>query len=175
NKAFWISVLSLALPVAAQMLLQSMLGMADVVMVGDLGSSAIAAVGLAAKIHFLLLVLMSGFATGCSVLIAQYTGAKNFLSCKRTLAVTLVVGLAMMLPFTLLFAFGSPIWVGWINPDPEVAALAAQYLVITAPVLLLTQVVVIYESSLRALGQTTLPLVAGVIPAIANILLNYVL
>src|SRR5690606_13524653 len=52
---------------------------------------------------------------------------------------------------------------------------AAQYLVITAPVLLLTQVVVIYEASLRALGQTTLPLVAGVISAIANILLNYVL
>ena len=70
-KSFWLSVLVLALPVAAQMLLQSMLGMADVIMVGGLGPQAIAAVGLAAKIHFLLLVLMSGLATGCSVLVAQ--------------------------------------------------------------------------------------------------------
>jgi putative MATE family efflux protein len=175
SKAFWITVLSLAIPVAAQMLLQSMLGMADVVMVGDLGSSAIAAVGLAAKIHFLLLVLMSGLATGCSVLIAQYMGAKDFASCQRTLAVTLFVGVIVMLPCTLLFAFASPIWVGWINPDPEVTALAAQYLMITAPVLLLTQFIVIYEASLRALGQTTMPLVAGVISALTNILLNYVL
>lgn len=175
RRAFWFGVMSLALPVAAQMLLQSMLGMADVVMVGSLGSSAVAAVGLAAKIHFLLLVLMSGLATGCSVLIAQYIGAKNYLSCQRTLAVTLFVGMLVMLPLTLLFAFASPIWVGWINPDPLVTALAAQYLMITAPVLLLTQVIVVYESSLRALGQTTMPLIAGVISAAVNITLNYAL
>lgn len=175
NKVFWFSVLSLALPVAAQMLLQSVLGMADVVMVGNLGSAAVAAVGLAAKIHFLLLVLMSGFATGCSVLIAQYVGAKDFASCQRTLAVTLLVGLGVILPFTLLFAFGSPIWVGWINPDAEVTRLAAQYLVITAPVLLIMQVIVTYEASLRALGQTGMPLVAGIISALVNIVMNYAL
>lgn len=173
--AFWVSVLSLALPVAAQMLLQSLLGMADVVMVGGLGASAIAAVGLAAKIHFLLLVLMSGLATGCSVLIAQYTGARDFVACQRTLAVTLFVGLLVMLPFTLAFGFASPLWVSWINPDPEVVRLAAQYLTITAPVLLLTQFIVIYEASLRALGNTAMPLAAGVISAVANILLNYAL
>lgn len=175
NKVFWFSVLSLALPVAAQMLLQSVLGMADVVMVGNLGSAAVAAVGLAAKIHFLLLVLMSGFATGCSVLIAQYVGAKDFASCQRTLAVTLLVGLGVILPFTLLFAFGSPIWVSWINPDAEVTRLAAQYLVITAPVLLIMQVIVTYEASLRALGQTGMPLVAGIISALVNIVMNYAL
>jgi len=81
QRPFWLTVALLALPVAAQMLLQSMLGMADVIMVGSLGPSAIAAVGLAAKLHFLLLVLMSGLATGCSVLVAQYTGAKDFASC----------------------------------------------------------------------------------------------
>lgn len=174
-KSFWLSVLVLAVPVAAQMLLQSMLGMADVIMVGSLGPQAIAAVGLAAKIHFLLLVLMSGLATGCSVLVAQYTGARDFASCQRTLAVTLFVGMLVMLPFTLAFAFAAPIWVGWINPDPEVAALAAQYLQITAPVLLLTQVIVIFEASLRALGNTAMPLAAGIVAAVVNIGLNYVL
>ena len=56
NKQFVVSILWLALPIAAQMLLQSFLGMADVIMVAPLGEAAIAAVGLAAKIHFLLLV-----------------------------------------------------------------------------------------------------------------------
>jgi len=175
SKAVLISVLLLALPIAAQMLLQSLLGMADVIMVGALGSTAIAAVGLAAKIHFLLLVLMSGLATGCSILIAQYTGAKDFTSCQKTLAVTLFVGTLVMLPFTLLCGAGAPLWIHWINPDTQVSQLAAQYLVITAPVVLITQWIVIYEASLRALGNTTMPLIAGVFAACVNILLNYAL
>jgi putative MATE family efflux protein len=175
SKTFIITLLMLALPVAGQMLLQSFLGMADVMMVAPLGEQAIAAVGLAAKIHFLLLVLMSGFATGGSVLIAQYSGAKDFASCQRMLAVTLVVGISIIVPIMFLCGFAAPIWVHWINPDREVANLAAQFLVITAPVLLLTQIIVIIEASLRALGQTTMPLAAGIIAAVINVTLNYAL
>ncbi|HTF96885.1 MAG TPA: MATE family efflux transporter [Cellvibrio sp.] len=175
KRAFWRNVILLSLPVAAQMLMQSMLGMADVIMVGDLGSSAIAAVGLAAKIHFLLLVLMSGLATGCSILVAQYTGAKDFSSCQRTLAVTLLVGTLVMLPFTFAFGFAANTWVNWITPDPQVVQLAAQYLIITAPALLLVQWIVIYEASLRALGSTTMPLIAGIFAALLNIVGNYAL
>ena len=173
NKQFITSILWLALPIAAQMLLQSFLGMADVIMVAPLGENAIAAVGLAAKIHFLLLVLMSGFATGGSILIAQYSGAKDFASCQRTIAVSMVVGISFILPIMLLCGFAAPIWVHWITPNPQVANLAAQFLVITAPVILLTQIIVIFESALRALGQTTMPLVAGTIAAIMNVVLNY--
>jgi len=175
SKTFLTTLLMLALPVAGQMLLQSFLGMIDVMMVAPLGEQAIAAVGLAAKIHFLLLVLMSGFATGGSVLIAQYFGAKDFASCQRMLAVTLVVGISIIVPIMLACGLGAPIWAHWINPDPQVANLAAQFLVITAPVLLLTQIIVIYEASLRALGQTTMPLMAGILAAVINIFLNYLL
>jgi putative MATE family efflux protein len=175
SKTFLITLLMLALPVAGQMLLQSFLGMADVMMVAPLGEQAIAAVGLAAKIHFLLLVLMSGFATGGSVLIAQYSGAKDFASCQRMFAVTLVVGISIIVPIMFVCGFAAPIWIHWINPDPQVANLAAQFLVITAPVLLLTQIIVIIEASLRALGQTTMPLIAGIIAAIINVTLNYAL
>ena len=175
NRQFWWTVILLALPVALQMLLQSLLGMADVVMVSRLGSEAIAAVGLAAKLHFLLLVLMSGLATGCSVLVAQYSGAGKFASCQRTLGVTLMVGTLTMVPFLLLFGVRPDIWLGWLNPDAEVVALAARYLVITAPALLLTQWIAIYEASLRALGNTGMPLLAGTLSILINVSLNYIL
>jgi len=165
----------LSLPVALQMLMQSMLGMADVLMVGHLGTAAVAAVGLSAKIHFLMLVLMSGLATGASVLIAQHAGAKDTLNCQKIFSVTMLVSSITILPFFISFAFLSPIWVNWINPDKEVVQLAVTYLVITAPVLLLTQWIVIYEASLRALGHTAMPLVAGIFAAIANIAMNYAL
>lgn len=175
SRSFIISLLALALPVAGQMLLQSFLGMVDVMMVSPLGEEAIAAVGLSAKIHFLLLVLMSGFATGGSILIAQYLGANNFSACQRILSVTLVVGFAIIIPIALLFGFAAPLWTHWITPNQQVANLAGQFLMITAPVLLLTQVIVILEASLRALGQTALPLAAGVAAAVVNVVLNYAL
>ncbi|MBE8718929.1 MATE family efflux transporter [Cellvibrio sp. KB43] len=167
--------MSLALPVALQMLLQSVIGMTDVIMIGDLGATSVAAVGLASKIHFLLIVLMSGFATGCSVLIAQYSGAGDDAGCRRILSVTLIIGMVVITPFVLAFALGANSWVNWINPDPEVVRLTALYLVITAPVLWLTQLIVIYEASLRALGNTTMPLMGGMIAAVANVALNYAL
>ena len=175
NSRFWWTVITLALPIALQMLLQSMLGMADVMMVSGLGSAAVAAVGLAAKLHFLLLVIMGGLATGCSVLVAQYSGANMFSRCQRTLAVTLVVGVVLVMPFALLFGVAPELWLGWVNPDPDVVRLTAQYLRITAPALLLIQVTITFEASLRALGNTTLPLLASAFSVVINVALNYVL
>lgn len=175
SPSFWWTVVALALPIALQMLLQSLLGMADVVMISSLGSEAIAAVGLAAKLQFLLLVIMSGLGTACSVLVAQYSGAGKSSSCQRTLAITLMVGATAMVPFMLLFGLAPEIWLSWVNPDPQVVTLAGQYLRITAPALLLVQLIVIYEASLRALGNTTMPLMAGALSVLINVALNYVL
>ena len=172
--SLWRRVLLLALPVAVQMLLQSFLGMADVLMVGSLGAEAVAAVGMAAKLHFLMLVTMMGVATACAILVAQYCGAGNQAEGQRTLAMALVVGAVFMVPFTLAFALGGQ-WLGLINPDAAVVQLAVTFLLITAPVLLLTQLITIYEAALRALGNTTVPLLMGALGVLLNIGLNYVL
>ncbi|MDO3381221.1 MATE family efflux transporter [Gilvimarinus algae] len=172
--SLWRSVLTLALPVALQMLLQSFLGMADVIMVGGLGAQAVAAVGLAAKLHFLMLVTMMGVATACAIMVAQYSGARDAWGSQRTLAMALVFGAVFMLPFTLVFCLGH-FWLGWINPDATVSALTANFLLITAPVLLITQLITVYEAALRALGNTTVPLVMGAVAALLNIGFNYLL
>lgn len=174
-RLLWRSILVLAIPIALQMLLQSFIGMSDVIMIGGLGSAAIAAVGLAAKIHFLLIVLMSGLATGCSVLIAQYLGAGEMRRSSATLSASLIVGSVAVLPLVLLFGFSSHWLIGLINPDPEVVKLTAQYMTITAPILLVMQWIVIYEASLRAQGLTGVPLLGGVVAAVVNVLLNYAL
>ena len=166
-------LLSLALPVALQMLMQSALGMVDVMMVAPLGATALAAVGLAAKLHFLTLVLQSGIATGCSVLVAQYLGAKDLANSRSILAAALWAGLGFSLPFFLACAFGARQWMPLINPDAQVAALAAEFMIITAPALLFTQLIVIYEGALRAQGQTGLPMLAAMVSILTNCALNY--
>src|SRR5690625_6469400 len=114
--------------------------MADVMMVSGLGSAAVAAVGLAAKLHFLLLVIMGGLATGCSVLVAHYSGANMFSRCQRTLAVTLVVGVVLVLPFALLLGVAPEHWLGWVNSYTDVVRMSTKYLRITAPAAIFIQV-----------------------------------
>ena len=164
----------LALPVALQTLLQALLGMADVVMVTGLGAEAVAAVGLSAKLHFLLLVMAMGIAASSSILIAQHFGAGNLQSCQRTLVIALYWGSLITLPSMLIFVLGA-YWLGWINPDPEVVRLAAVYLLITAPALLLTQYIAIYEAALRATGNALMPLAVGAGAVVSNVFFNYVL
>lgn len=173
NRSFWRKILLLALPVAAQTLLQALLGMADVAMVTGLGAEAVAAVGLAAKLHFLLLVLMIGVASAGSILIAQYSGAQDPDGSRQTLAITLCVGCLIAVPFTVIFCLGSS-WLPWVNPDNGVVELAVTYLLITAPVLIMVQFVTIYEAALRAVGNTVVPLLIGAAGAVLNVVLNYI-
>lgn len=170
--ALWRTVLVLAIPVAAQMLLQSFLGIADVLMVGSLGAEAVAAVGLASKLHFLMIVVMMGISMSCSIMVAQFSGVNNFDGCKRTLAMGLMFGCIFMVPFTLIFILGH-IWIPWINPDAQVTALAQTYLLITAPVLIIVQIISVFETSLRARGNTTMPLAMGALAVTLNVALNY--
>src|SRR5690554_7574570 len=86
-----------------------------------------------------------------------------------------MVGVVLVMPFVLLFGVAPGLWLRWVNPDPQVVELAAQYLRITAPALLLIQVSITFEASLRALGNTTLPLLAGALSVVINVALNYVL
>lgn len=170
----WRTIALLALPVSLQAMLQALLGMADVAMVTQLGAHVVAAVGLAAKLHFLLLVLMIGVATAGSILIAQYTGANDTLSSRRTFFITLLVGAVLSAPFAILFACAE-LWLPFINPDVEVVRVGALYLLITAPVVVLTQVITVYEGALRSTGNTMVPLGFGAGSVLLNVALNYAL
>lgn len=172
--SLWRRIAVLAVPVALQSLLQALLGMADVVMVTNLGAEAVAAVGLAAKLHFLLLVMAMGIAASSSILVAQHFGAGNLMQCQRTLVIAFFWGSLITLPSVAIFLFGA-YWLGWINPDQEVVRLATAYLLITAPALLLTQYIAIYEAALRATGNALMPLMVGAGAVLANVFFNYVL
>ena len=70
DKKFLKLVYSLAVPVALQNLLASVLNTLDTTMISSLGDYAISAVGLANQIFFFMTIICFGIATGTSVMIA---------------------------------------------------------------------------------------------------------
>jgi Na+-driven multidrug efflux pump len=71
------SVLTLALPVTVSSLLQRTEGIVAVFLVGGLGATSIAAVGLGQLLAFMATTLVSGLSVGANVLIAQLWGARR--------------------------------------------------------------------------------------------------
>ena len=67
-------MLTIAVPVAFQQLITAGLNMIDVLMVGQLGETAVAALGLANQIFFLLILFLFGVTSGMSIFTAQFWG-----------------------------------------------------------------------------------------------------
>ena len=67
-------MLALAAPIAFQQLITAGLNMIDVLMVGQLGETSVAALGLANQIFFLLILFLFGVTSGMAIFTAQYLG-----------------------------------------------------------------------------------------------------
>lgn len=163
----------LAWPISLQSILMTMLGMSDIMMVGHLGDAAVASVGLGNRIQFVMLIILSGLATGVGVLSAQYFGAGKDGRISAVIIKALAIGAGVLLPVVLLtFAFGDHI-VGLGTTDPAIINTGKEYLWVTMPSLAFVVVVIVFENALRGFGQVRFSMVLGTIAIAINIALNY--
>ncbi len=166
-------VLKLALPVAMQSVLVSLLGMSDVFMVTGLGAASVAAIGLGAKLHFVLIMVMASFGSAISVLVAQYHGRGNKSATQAVLTLGNVAGLLLLLPIAVaFFAFPRQLLM-LLSDDAQMIALGVNYLRLTVPLLFFTHIIISFESALRSRGETMTPLILSSVAIVMNIVLNY--
>lgn len=74
RESFERTVVRIALPVTIQSLLQSSFSVIDQVMIGQLGSSSIAGIGLGGKFVSLYSVVLAAIASAAGITISQYMG-----------------------------------------------------------------------------------------------------
>lgn len=157
--SFFQSVLRIAIPVALQSMLQSSFSMIDQVMVGQLGSTCIAAVGIAGKFAFLYSVVIGAVTAVAGIMIAQYLGQRDQPAADRSLCVNLAAACGIGLVFTLVsLAIPAPI-MGLYSADAAAVRDAAAYLRIL----------------LRCQDRAKAPLIAALLSALTNTGLNYLL
>jgi putative MATE family efflux protein len=101
------TLVNLSLPLAGAMLLNSAMGIVDLIYVGRLGKEALAAVALCFPLHFLIITAGAGTNTAVSAVLARYFGAGDTEHTDRVVLYSLIAwfGLtAFMMPVGLLFA-----------------------------------------------------------------------
>lgn len=166
-------LLGIALPVTLQSLLQSSFSMVDQLMIGQLGSGSIAAIGLGGKFASLYTVVLGAVAAAAGIMIAQYVGAGDEEGTGRGFYLNLFLGLLLaggFLAVCRLFPHGV---MALYTEDDTVRSLAADYLRIYAISFPMTALSTIMAVFLRCIGKAVLPLAASFFSVLLNTGLNY--
>ncbi|KEQ16254.1 MATE family efflux transporter [Endozoicomonas numazuensis] len=175
DREFFSKLWRLALPVSLQSMMFSLLGLIDILMVGQLGETAVAAVGLGNRIFFFNLILTASLGSGMSILASQFIGSGDTAGLRRTLVQSLLTSVLISLPFVAFYILLPDVVIGLSTHDPELTRLAVEYLLITAPSIICTAIVVPLEAAMRASGDARTPTRVGFYAILLNVFLNYVL
>jgi len=174
RKFLW-SMLVIAVPVAFQQLITASLNMVDVLMVGQLGETSIAALGLANQVFFLLILFLFGVTSGMAIFTAQFWGKGDTHSIRHVLGISLSISVLASGLFTLAALLIPETIMGFYTEDRAVIELGASYLRIVGLSYIMVGIVTSYMAVLRSMAMVMLTAVVTVMALIFKTGLGYIL
>lgn len=175
QERFFRTVCHLAIPVGLQSLLQASFGVIDQIMIGQLGSVDVAAVGLAGKFTGIFTVMVSAVSTVAGIMISQYIGQKNRQEVQSSLTVNMLAAIGLAVLFTVMCIMFPTQIIGLYTQDKAIIMAAAGYMTIIAGTFLPAAIANLLSTLLRCMEKASLPLYASFTAAILNTFLNYLL
>ena len=168
-------ILMFAVPLMVGNVFQQLYTMVDTVVVGQVaGVQALAALGAVEWIMWMVLGVSSGITQGFAILMAQDYGARKWKQLKKTVAHSYVL---TTITAVLLF-LTSQIFAHWIlsflNTPDNIIGMSLLYLRIVFCGIPVVAAYNVFAGVLRSLGNSRTPLVAMVIAAGINIILDLV-
>lgn len=163
-------ILQFALPMLAGSLFQQLYNIVDSIIVGNfIGKEALAAVGASFPVIFVLISMIIGLASGITIIISQYFGARDFENVRRAID-TMYIGLffASIFISTVGIIFSREIFI-LLNLPSEVMPMALDYLNIY-----LLGIIAFFgfngtSAILRGMGDSKTPLYFLIISTVTNI------
>ena len=175
KKALNRKLIKIATPIAIQGIVSATLSMVDNIMVGFLGETELAAVGVGSQLFMVHYLVLFGILSGSATFMAQFYGTKDMGNIRKVIGFdfTLLAVLGAVL-FILVNCFTDSI-LSVYTEDPAVKALAAQYVRINSLSFLLLAVSSPLEMAFKATQQVRIPMLISNVIFFTNIAINYVL
>ena len=170
------ALLTLGLPMAFTQLAHFAVYTIDVVMIGRLSPVHLAAASLGTVVYFLLWMIGFGPVMAVIPLVAQALGADQAdrKDARRSVRMALWA-ICFMFPVIFILTFGTETALIAMGQDPEISAMAADYMLALAFGWPFALGVMVLRNFLAAIEKTTVPLVLVIMTTLFNAGLNYVL
>lgn len=169
------NIFKLCIPVAIENVLHMSVFVSDTIMIGRLGTDAIAAVGLAGTLYFIISMIFSSINAGSASIIARHIGAKEKdraqIVGSQAILMSLIMGVAIT-PFLIFFARKLLVL---MSAEPAIAELGTGYLRIIGGFLVFRLVVLACSGIMRGAGDTKTPMKVTLVINCINILFNWLL
>lgn len=181
DKAFYKMVLMIAIPMMIQSGITNFVNMLDNIMVGRIGTEQMSGVSIVNQLLFVFNLTIFGGLAGAGIFTAQFFGSKDDEGIRQTFRFKLILGvLVTALAVVLFITKGEALISIYLSEDgsgniADTLRYGKEYLNIMLfglPAFMLVQA---YASTLRECGETVLPMKAGLIAVLVNLIFNYLL
>ncbi|NLK09103.1 MAG: MATE family efflux transporter [Firmicutes bacterium] len=159
-----------ALPFLISNIFQQLYNTVDTIIVGhNLGDASLAAIGASGPIYNLLVGLALGVGGGMSIVLGRKYGSSDRAELKKAVAATLVIGLAVSLLLTAVSLVAIMPLLRLLDTPMEIIDEAYSYISLITLFIVVMMGFNVLSGVLRAIGDSTMPLVFLAISAVANI------
>ncbi len=169
------TIFALAWPTMLEQLMQTAVQYVDTAMVGSLGTQATAAVGATSTVNWLVNSTISAVGVGFLSYIAQAVGAGEKEKARRASGQAVLAVLVLGVFFTVLTLSLSSMVPVWMQVDPAIRSLSAQYFFILYSPMLFRAATIIFGTVLRSVGDTKTPMMVGVLVNLTNVVFNFLM
>ena len=175
RKALFDKLKVLAIPLALQSLLNSLVGASDALMLGRLNQDSISAVALANQLVFVMTLFTGSIKSAAGILVAQYWGKKDYKNAGRFLAMAIRSSILISLLF-FVSAFVFPEQVMRIyTTDSNLISIGAGYLRIVGFSYLFSAVAQCFLMNMKIAGDAKLSVMISAIVVVVDMVADYFL
>ena len=171
----WMKVLSILIPVTVQHMLSFGLNIVDTLMIGRVGTDELAAVGAANQIYSLFFMICFGLLTGGGVFIAQFWGARDIPSIRKTQGLIYKYVIILCIVVTILIELFPAKLIGLFIREQPVIQLGVQYFRIVALSYVFTALSFCMSFSSRCIQRLRYPTLINALAILINTGFNYIL
>jgi len=166
-------ILKFSVPMLIGNLFQQFYNMVDSIVVGRFeGKDALAAVGATGSIIFLIFGLTFGLSAGISIVVSQYFGAKDYKNVQKSFATASYIIFAAAIIFGIIGFFSSRWLLELLNTPASIIDQSDIYMKISFAGILGVASYNGMSAVLRALGDSTTPLIFLIVASVLNVILD---
>ena len=182
DKAFYRKVMLVAIPIIIQNGISNFVSLLDNIMVGQVGQLQMSGVAIVNQLIFVFYLCIFGAASGAGIFTAQFHGCRDDDNIRHTFRFKMIFCLFLSVAaICILTLMGTPLVMLYLKGEGSLTSvastlsLAKQYLAVMVIGLIPYAISQCYGSTLREAGRATVPMIAGVIAVVINLVLNYIL